>query len=245
MTRSLYAVLLILACAAAQAASQNAQLVLVLTDAWKANQGALFAYERSPDGWRAHLAHVAVAIGQSGSAWGIGLHGPQQGPQKREGDGRSPAGMFGIGTAFGYAKQERTGIAYRALSEFDYCIDAGGSAHYNRIVDSRTVDDASIERSTEPMRRDIHLQGDRRYELGFVVEHNPRGIPARGSCIFAHLWAASGQTTAGCTAMDERSLRELLAWLDEAKHPIFVLLPRAEYRRLRTQWNLPDVSARK
>jgi L,D-peptidoglycan transpeptidase YkuD (ErfK/YbiS/YcfS/YnhG family) len=236
------ACLMLAVCAPARGAGVPAeaqQLVLVVTADWNANQGVLHTFERSGEGWRTRDRGIQVAIGRAGAAWGIGLHEPQPGPQKSEGDGRSPAGVFAIGTAFGYAQRERADIGYRAMTEFDYCIDVNGSPHYNRIVDARVVGREAVERSTEPMRRDIHVQGDQRYKLGFVIEHNPGNATAKGSCIFAHLWATLGQTTAGCTAMNERQMRDLLAWLEQDRRPVFALLPYAEYRRLQVEWNLP------
>ena len=56
-----------------------------------------------------------VTIGRAGSAWGLGLHPAQRGPQKREGDGRAPAGVFRIGTAFGYADRPTTALPYDAM----------------------------------------------------------------------------------------------------------------------------------
>jgi L,D-peptidoglycan transpeptidase YkuD (ErfK/YbiS/YcfS/YnhG family) len=128
------------------------------------------------------------------------------------------------------------------MTEFDYCIDVNESPLYNRIVDSRNVGQPAVAQSTEPMRRDLHANGDQRYKLGFVIEHNPKHAATRGSCIFAHLWGSSGQTTAGCTAMDDAAMRGLMAWLDAKKQPVFVLLPQAEYERLKTSWRLPDIA---
>jgi L,D-peptidoglycan transpeptidase YkuD (ErfK/YbiS/YcfS/YnhG family) len=149
--------------------------------------------------------------------------------------------MFSIGTAFGYAASTQSGLPYRAMTQFDYCIDVNESPLYNRIVDARSVGQAAVAESTEPMRRDLHANGDQRYKLGFVIEHNPANTATRGSCIFAHLWGATGQTTAGCTAMDDAAMRELMSWLDASKRPVFVLLPHAEYERLKTRWLLPNV----
>src|SRR5687768_8530037 len=137
-------------------ASDAEQLVLVVTANWDANQGVMHTFERTGERWQALSNGVPVTIGRAGAAWGIGLHEPQAGVQKREGDGRSPAGMFGIGTAFGYETHERTGLSYQAMNEHDYCIDVNESPHYNRIVDARTVGRPAVEKSTEPMRRDIH-----------------------------------------------------------------------------------------
>ncbi len=245
----MFALLLLITSAMSNAATvpeQSRQLVLVLTANWNATQGELHTYERRATQWIATKTKIAVSIGRTGSAWGIGLHDVQTGLQKMEGDGRSPAGMFALGPAFGYEASADTKIPYRAMTQFDYCIDVTESSLYNQIVDSRVVGQAEVAKSTEPMRRDIHAQGDRRYELGFVIQHNPKNTPAKGSCIFAHLWGKPGQVTAGCTAMAEDSMRHLLAWLDPKAEPVFVLLPYAEYQRLADVWALPkEVAAPK
>lgn len=220
------------------------QLVLVITEDWNSNQGELSTFDVREGRWQPHMRDVHVAIGKSGSAWGHGLHERQEGPQKREGDGRSPAGVFTIGTAFGYAASISTGLTYQAMNEFDYCIDVTDSPLYNQIVDERVVGREAVAGSTEPMRRDIHAKGDVRYALGFVIEHNRTAVRAGGSCIFAHLWGSPGQTTAGCTAMDRGVMQRLLEWLDAKKRPVFVLLPRAEYARVRNAWHLPEIAER-
>jgi L,D-peptidoglycan transpeptidase YkuD (ErfK/YbiS/YcfS/YnhG family) len=226
---------------AADAAWHDAQqLVLVTTADWDANQGTLQTFQMTDGKWQAVAPAVPVAIGRAGSAWGTGLHDPQPGPKKQEGDGRSPAGVFRVGEAFGYASSVQSGLRYMALSESDYCIDVSASPLYNRIVDARKVGASAVVGSTEPMRRDLHVNGDQRYKVGFVIEHNAAGTPAAGSCIFAHLWKAPGEPTSGCTAMDEPVMRKLLAWLQPAQRPIFVLLPREEYERVKAMWKLPE-----
>jgi L,D-peptidoglycan transpeptidase YkuD (ErfK/YbiS/YcfS/YnhG family) len=216
------------------------QLVLVVTADWDANQGTMSSYERVTNTWKKRGEPVAVAIGRSGSAWGTGLNSRQEaGPVKKEGDGRSPAGVFRIGDAFGYSDVARTGLHYRAMRESDYCIDVSGSPLYNQIVDANKVGQAAVEKSTEPMRRDLHANGDHRYKLGFVIEHNASAQADGGSCIFAHLWKQPGEPTAGCTAMDEKVMRDLIGWLRTDQHPVFVLLPETQYQRLKADWDLP------
>lgn len=218
------------------------QLVLVTSSDWDATGGELRRFARSAAGgaWEEVGSAVAVALGRNGTAWGTGLHPAQaEGPQKREGDGRAPAGAFAIGTAFGYDGTAHGALPYRAMDINDWCVDVNASPLYNRIVNTRDVGEAAVEGSTEPMRRDLHHDGDVRYKLGFVIEHNPGNVPGGGSCIFAHLWQAPGETTAGCTAMDAPAMQSLLAWLDPARSPVFVLLPRSEHARLAAAWDLP------
>ena len=223
--------------------SEARQLVLVITPDWNASHGTLRTYSRDVRGWSASSEALSVVVGRAGSAWGLGLHPQQPGPAKREGDGRSPAGVFAIGSAFGYADSASTGLPYLALNADEYCVDVSGSPLYNRIVDARTVGSTAVAGSTEPMRRDLHANGDDAYKIGFLIEHNPHGEPGAGSCIFAHLWKSADSSTAGCTAMAEPAMRRLLAWLQPRDHPVFVLLPRAEYERLRIAWDLPEIAA--
>ncbi|MDX3937176.1 L,D-transpeptidase family protein [Stenotrophomonas sp.] len=221
----------------------STQLVVVTTDGWDATQGTLQAFERTAQGWQPHGAAFDVAVGRSGSAWGEGLHPTQSGtPQKREGDGRSPAGIFAIGPAFGYAPRLTSGLPYQPMRDTSYCMDVPDSAYYNRIVDADVVGAEAVAGSTEPMRLDLHNKGDRRYREGFVIEHNAKATPGGGSCIFAHLWRTPGEATAGCTAMEPARMTTLLAWLNASAQPRFVLLPRAEYQRLQADWQLPGLA---
>lgn len=221
--------------------TQAEQMVAVVTADWNATTGELRRYERERGGaWREVGRAAPVTVGHAGSAWGLGLHPAQaDGPVKHEGDGRAPAGVFTIGPAFGYAASAQTALPYRAMDAGDFCIDVPASPLYNRIVDADEAGAAAVEGSTEPMRRDLHADGDQRYRLGFVVEHNPQARPGAGSCIFAHLWKAPGVPTAGCTAMPDEAMTKVLAWLDPRRGPVFVLLPAQEYRRLRASWDLP------
>lgn len=223
--------------------SEGQQLVRVISADWDASAGELQRFERRGDGWTSVGDSFAVSIGRKGSAWGVGLGPAQDGAQKREGDGRSPAGLFGIGTAFGYAGSAEYGMGYLPLKAAHYCIDDPESWLYNRIVDVREVGALAVASSTEPMRRDVHLDGDQAYRLGFVVEHNPEAGKGAGSCIFAHVWRGEGQPTAGCTAMSEASMTALLDWLDADREPRFLLLPLAAYSELEQEWALPPAPA--
>ena len=224
--------------------SNAGQLVLVTTADWNAPTGSLRYFERDGAGWKPVGDAFDVSVGRNGSAWGIGLNTshPDAGPVKREGDGKAPAGVFAIGTAFGYASGATTGLAYQGMTANDWCIDVPESPMYNRIVDRSVAKAPGLDKSSEPMRLDLHAKGDQRYRQGFVIQHNVDGAtPRGGSCIFAHLWGSPGQATAGCTAMAPETMQPLLAWLDRSRKPVFVLLPKAQYAALKHEWNLPEI----
>ncbi|MBZ0233219.1 MAG: hypothetical protein K8M05_12885 [Deltaproteobacteria bacterium] len=169
----------------------------------------------------------------------IGLHGDgapagRPGPLKQEGDGKSPAGIFALGPAFGYAPAAPAGarIPYTPVDARWRCVDDPTSAVYNRILDERTV--TRDWSSAEDMRR-----ADALYAWVVEVGHNRAAVPGGGSCIFLHVWGGPGDPTVGCTAMDHDVLASLLTTLDPAANPVLVQLPAAEYDALAPTWRLP------
>jgi L,D-peptidoglycan transpeptidase YkuD (ErfK/YbiS/YcfS/YnhG family) len=209
-----------------EAMTESRQLILVTTGGWEAVDGEMELYGRDSvnDQWKAVGEKIPVVVGRNGMAWGKGLHGEAigEGPVKREGDGRSPAGIFSLSSAFGYAPREQAGevrLPYvQAVATLE-CVDDPQSAHYNRIIDRAGVKNPDWK-SSERMRRD-----DDQYRWGVIVDHNAKGEPGCGSCVFLHIWEAPGKGTAGCTAMDPPSMEKVLRWLDAQKRPVLVQLP--------------------
>lgn len=227
--------------AAAQVPEQSRQLVLVIAGQANVQTARLAAFERADNGWnKIPDLEFPVTIGRTGLAWGIGLHAPQPGLQKREGDGKAPAGIFALGDAFGAAPELLTGLSYQPMSKDHYCVDLPASPLYNQTQIKTDANADLIEGSTEPMRRDLHLQ-DHQYNKGIFVAHNPQNRPGAGSCIFVHIWRAADKPTAGCTAMEESEIDKLLAWLSAEQSPVLVQLTEADYQRLKADWVLPDM----
>jgi L,D-peptidoglycan transpeptidase YkuD (ErfK/YbiS/YcfS/YnhG family) len=216
------------------------ELLVVITDDWKATRATLRRYRRDGSAWKLVGDPWPGVVGYGGTGWGDGLHGRgaptgRSGPPKREGDGRSPAGVFPLDDLYGYAKAAPAGTRFSYTPALDatwQCIDDPRSHLYNQIVDARSAKrDWS---SAEPMRR-----GDSQYEWAVFIGHNPARTPKHGSCVFLHVWTGEGEPTTGCTAMAEPIMRELIATLDPAA--VFVLLPKAEYAALGPTWGLPSL----
>ncbi|HLT48633.1 MAG TPA: L,D-transpeptidase family protein [Rubricoccaceae bacterium] len=212
---------------------ETRQLVVVVTPGWEATAGTLRRFEREGAAWAEVGEPIPAVVGRSGLGWGRGLH-PEglDGPPKREGDGRAPAGVFYLTEAFGYAEDAETGLPYRHATDDLECVDDPASAHYNDVLDRTTV--APDWASHEEMRRRDDL-----YRLGVVVAHNRPAEPGAGSCIFLHVWAGPRSTTSGCTAMQGAAMDALAAWLDADAAPVLVQLPEAEYVRWQAAWDLP------
>jgi D-alanyl-D-alanine dipeptidase len=228
---------LLLPCAAmAQGLDGGDQLIVVTSKNWDAIQGTAQRYERHGGSFEKVESAFAVVLGKNGMGWGKGLldTGLLQGPVKQEGDGKAPAGMFNLGTAFGYDASAQTRLPYLALGPTIECVDDSQSKHYNQLVDNSTL--AKDWNSAEHMQRHDDL-----YRQGIFIEHNTPASAAAGSCIFLHIWRGPAAPTRGCTAMDPADIARLLSWLDPRQSPRLVQLPEAQYRQLRERWHLPEL----
>jgi D-alanyl-D-alanine dipeptidase len=232
--------------------ASSTQMIIVTTPGWDAVDGRMQRYQRSSahKAWEPVGDSSAIVVGKRGMGWGAGvMAAANEGrsaadPVKQEGDGKSPAGVFRLGTAFGDAPEGLSGskMKYMELTPSIECVDDVGSRYYNRLVDRSTV--AAVDwKSSEHMR-----DTGEAYRWGIVVDHN--GIagpeskaPVRGggSCIFLHLWQGAGHGTAGCTAMAPSEMEVLLRWLDPKRSPLLVQLTVGEYARVMKEWKLPAV----
>jgi D-alanyl-D-alanine dipeptidase len=217
-----------------------AYLVTVVTDDWNDPSGTLVRWRREGGGFVRDGADIPIMLGRSGLGWGRGLHGegivaPFTGPEKREGDGRSPAGAFMLDPALGYAADPPSGtrITYQAMTPTLQCIEDTSSAYYNRIVDRALV-------TPDWDSTDLLMRSDGLYEFLVFVQQNtePAPVPGRGSCILLHVWSSPTSTTAGCTSMDRDRLEEVVRSLAPADN-MLVQLPRDVYDGIASRWGLP------
>ncbi|OQX10796.1 MAG: hypothetical protein BWK73_19405 [Thiothrix lacustris] len=213
------------------------QLLLVTATDWETSTASLRRLERRYGHWQYVGDSILVRVGRNGLGWGVGLHiDGVSGTQKVEGDGKAPAGIFALGTVFGYADKLPITLKmpYRIAGERDYFIDAADSPDYNRwrtLTQTQVNDPKQHWSSFERMRRLDH-----QYEYGLIVGHNllPT-IAGRGSAIFLHVWLNPETPTSGCTAMAADDLREVLAWLSLSANPLLIQAPRDAVATLQFQ----------
>lgn len=144
----------------------------------------------------------------------LGTNGFAQQASKREGDNRTPTGIFSLGTTFGYSRAIDTKMPYRQLTSNDYWVDDVSSAQYNRWVNG-----VPQARSYEQL-----LRSDSMHKYGVVINFNTNPvIVGRGSAIFLHVWRSPEIGTAGGVAMSEDNIVQILRWLDPVKQPAVLL----------------------
>jgi L,D-peptidoglycan transpeptidase YkuD (ErfK/YbiS/YcfS/YnhG family) len=201
--------------------SGSTQIIYVQADDWNGPLAKMQWFERTDAGsdWSAFNVPSDVSIGKKGLAWGQNL---MQVPDwittlKKEGDLKTPAGLFGFCFAFGYAENPDAGITwpYLALNENFVGVDDPESRYYNCIVNRKKLTEHDWK-SAETM-----LRPDGLYKWGIVIDYNfENAIKGAGSQIFMHIWRGAGQGTEGCIAMPEDKMLELLKWMDGGSRPL-------------------------
>jgi len=142
--------------------------------------------------------------------------------EKREGDGKTPSGIFPLGIAFGYDASVATKMPYRQATEDDFWVDDVNSQDYNKWVKGQPN-----AASWEKMKRD-----DGQYKYGVVIEYNTRPVvKGEGSAIFLHVWKP-GESTSGCVSMSEEMVLKILGWLDPVRKPLIVMGTESELRAM-------------
>ena len=221
------------------------QTIVVTTENWETPHGKLQRFGRAAANakWRKVGAPIQVVVGKNGLGWGVGMHATQvfqpDQPLKKEGDGKSPAGIFALPSAFGSAPETEMAwikMPYTKLIASTECVDDVKSGKYNLIADKSQVGNYDWQ-SSEKM-----LAVGAQYEYGVFVAHNSNpAVKGKGSCIFLHIWKDENTGTAGCSAMPRKDILTILHWLDADKNPVLIQLPKSDYSRLKKSWKLPKI----
>lgn len=216
------------------------QILVVKTIRADSIKGQMMAYEWSDEHqqWLIASKEIPIVVGDKGLAWGRGLHqnSLNRKPYKKEGDKKSPAGIFYLSSLFGYDRVEQLGnikMPYIWVDSTVFCVDDPKSKYYNRIVNIDSVQ--KDWRSAERMLMDSIY-----YKYGVVIDYNyPHTQAGDGSCIFLHIWQNAFCGTYGCTAADERIMKQIFLWLDKSKKPVIIQATEKEYHILKEKYFLP------
>ncbi len=207
---------------------KSRQLLIVLADHPDSTRATLYCFEKVNNKWVAQFSFPAV-IGQKGIS-----------DDKSEGDLKSPAGIFSLGPAFGYADKKKAvwiRMPYIQATDTLICVDDASSHFYNQLADSKSL--PGDWHSHEEMHRK-----DDAYAWGLFVQYNVNPIKSGlGSCIFLHIWENDHEGTAGCTAMEKVNLLKILGWIRSDKNPLLVQYPKDIYNKIAVKNNFPEIGS--
>ncbi|MDF2144761.1 L,D-transpeptidase [Knoellia sp. p5-6-4] len=163
---------------------------VVLVDS-SGSSATVRACRRAASGYTTDLGPYYGHVGRNGVS-----------ADKREGDLRTPAGVFPLRGGFGaYANPGLRIGSWLRVDSRDVWVDDPGSALYN--THRRTPADgrwASAE----------SLLNQPAYDYAQVIGWNEARVPGKGSAIFLHLDKGAG--TAGCVSLPTRALLSVLRW---------------------------------
>jgi L,D-peptidoglycan transpeptidase YkuD (ErfK/YbiS/YcfS/YnhG family) len=145
----------------------------------------------------------------------VGKEGMVPAEEKKEGDLKTPTGLYRLGEAFG-THPLAIKMDYKYITADDKFIDDVTSEFYNSWVNGQTDVKSYESMLIAP------------YEMGVVINYNMKpAISGKGSAIFMHISKSLKVPTYGCVAMDEYHLFALLRWLDKKHHPYIYIVPAA------------------
>lgn len=183
------------------------QLVVVTASGARRNKALMQRYMLSGGKWTAIGTSIDVNVGAKGIA-PVG--------RKREGDYRTPAGIYSLTRAFGYEADCNTALLYTVVGPLHVWVTDQSDSLYNRII----VDSLHMYRNrSEPL---MLISRITRHAIAIDYNTDPV-VPGAGSAIFIHCRRTSDHRTAGCISMPESNLLELLEWLDPQLHPHIVI----------------------
>ena len=120
--------------------------------------------------------------------------------KEKEGDQKTPTGIFPITAAFGIKKDPGTELPYTEVNEYHYWSEEEDT--YNQLVDVRTL-------GREKMKGEHLIDCSPAYNYAMVIGYNQECVYGKGSAIFLH---AKGKKTytAGCVAVSQANMKRIL-----------------------------------
>lgn len=179
--------------------NQQSQLIFVYG---KEKMAMLLFYQKEKEkDWRLCLKTRA----------NIGINGLGK---TKEGDGKTPIGLFELGIAFGRERAVKTKLNYSTIEPDMYWVDDPSSFSYNQLVSCCKVgkDWSSAEHLSDyPVA----------YQYAIEIRYNKEKVPGKGSGIFLH--CTEGKPTKGCISIEKEKMKYLLEHLE--KSTLIQILP--------------------
>lgn len=122
--------------------------------------------------------------------------------KKRQGDRKTPVGIYNITMAFGRKKSPGTsGISYKKLNKYHYW--SAEKATYNRFIDVRKL-------GRRYMQGEHLIDYNPWYNYALALDYNKKCVYLKGSGIFLHCTGKGRTYTMGCIAVSEKNMKKIV-----------------------------------
>ena len=171
-------------------AAENASQLAVIAGTGGSNAKFSF-HEKDEFGvWR-EIVSCPAYIGKKG--WG----------KTREGDMKTPVGVYTFTMAFGIYDDPGCPMGYTKVDDTHYWDGDSNSERYNTFVSTREYDSFNKKESEHI------IDYDMAYKYCLNISWNESGTPRKGSAIFLHCYTKN-KFTGGCVSLPENKMREVV-----------------------------------
>ena len=172
-----------------KAAEDAEQLVIV--SGTKGSNAKFYFYEKNSNGEWNEIISCPAYIGKKG--WG----------KTKEGDLKTPRGVYHFTMAFGINDDPGCEIGYTKVDDSHYWNGDSNSEKYNQFVSTRDYKNFDKKESEHIIDYDLA------YKYCLNISYNEDGTPRKGSAIFLHCFTKN-KFTGGCVAIPEEKMIEVL-----------------------------------
>ena len=184
---------------ALDAAKDAKQLFVVAAFAEDATDAWISLHEKQSDGSWHMVMTTPGFVGRNG----VG--------KTREGDARTPVGVFHFNRAFGIADDPGCAIPYvKVDNDIYWSGDPREGYRYNELVSLKDLPGLDLESGDSEHIIDYIYQ----YQYCLNISYNEEGTPGLGSAIFLHCFGPVKPYTGGCVAIPESNMRFVMQHID-------------------------------
>ena len=181
------------------AAGDAKQMLIVAAFSADATDAWISLHEKQSDGsW--HMVMTSPGfIGKNGLG------------KTREGDAKTPVGIFHFNRAFGIADDPGCAIPYVKVDQDTYWSgDPRDGYRYNELVKLKDLPGLDLESGDSEHIIDYPYH----YQYCLNISYNEEGTPGLGSAIFLHCLAPAKPFTGGCVSIPEDHMRFVMQKVD-------------------------------
>lgn len=171
-------------------AAQDAEQLVIVSGTQGSNAN-FSLHEKDSEGQWHKIISCRAYIGKNG--WG----------KTREGDAKSPQGVFHFTKAFGINDDPGCSLGYTKVDDSHYWNGDSNSSRYNQFVSTREYTNFNVKDSEHI------IDYAQAYKYCLNISYNEEGKPGLGSAIFLHCYTKN-KFTGGCVAIPEKIMVEVL-----------------------------------
>ena len=153
-------------------------------------------WQRDANGWQPVGTAIPVHVGANGMV-----------PQSHDGEMATPMGIFSLDFAFGTQPSPGGGLQYVQVTR-DYWWDGDRNSPTYNTMQVCKEDQCPFNTSLSSGTENLQIP---QYAHAVVMGVNKERIPGKGGAFFVH--STDGGPTAGCVAIDDAKLVEIMRWL--------------------------------